>query len=223
MLRTTEVNPSGPQPDLASQLLIPEGKLSLEAVDLNMLAFLLHPHCYSPISRIYDYEDENKAHAQLIALLYHNAYVSLTHFYTSIAHFKTFMSNESFINDGYDCLAERWTLAFPLLMATGSEQSEYFVTAPLPPKAFSLATRELQGGSFSQMQSLPIRGPYPIVHGEYTLVFLREPDHGRLRLGLATRTPEGKLIVLDPEAVAREAGDEKATLAWRRGVGALPR
>ncbi|KAL2285930.1 hypothetical protein FJTKL_07422 [Diaporthe vaccinii] len=133
------------------------------------------------------------------------------------------MSNESFIDYEYDWLAEWWTLAFLLLMATGSEQSEYFVIAPLPPEAFSLATRELQGGSFSQMQSLPIRGPYPIIHREYTLVFLREPDHGRLRLGLTTHTPEGKLLILDPEAVAREAGDEKAMLAWRRGVGALPR
>lgn len=61
------------------------------------------------------------------------------------------------------------------------------------------------------------------MHGEYTLVFLREPDHGRLRIGMATLTEEEELIVLDPETVALAAGDEKAALVWRRGVGRLPR
>ncbi|KAH9896283.1 hypothetical protein F4778DRAFT_783565 [Xylariomycetidae sp. FL2044] len=49
----------------------------------------------------------------------------------------------------------------------GCEHSEYIVTAPFPPEAFSLATRELQGGAILEMDSLPMRGPYPIVCGEY--------------------------------------------------------
>ncbi|KAH8751621.1 hypothetical protein F5883DRAFT_577594 [Diaporthe sp. PMI_573] len=223
MIGSTEVDPSAPRPDLAGQLPIPEGKLSLEAVDLDTLSVLLHPKCHSTIGGIYKYKDRNKAHAQLVALPYHDAMVSLAEFYTSIARFETFMSNEDFIDDGYDCVSERWTLAFPLLMAMGSEHSEYIVTAPFPPESFHLTTRELMGGKYSESNSLPMRGPYPIVHGEYTLVFLREPDHGRLRIGMATLTEEGELIVLDPETVALAAGDEKAALAWRRGVGRLPR
>ncbi|KAI1360040.1 hypothetical protein F5Y08DRAFT_318168 [Xylaria arbuscula] len=215
MLGTTNVDPPGLRPDLANELPIPEGKLSLEAIDLDTLAVLLHPRCHN---WIYDDEDKNKAHARLVALPHHDAWVSLAEFYTSIARFEMFMSNKQFIDEGYDILAERWTLAFSLLMALGSEQSENYVTAPFPPEAFSLATRELKGA----WPSLPMRGPYPIVQGEYTLVFLREPDYGRLRLGLATRSPEGKLIVQDPETVAFTDGDEKAARAWRRGVGNLP-
>ncbi|OQV09673.1 hypothetical protein CLAIMM_13767 [Cladophialophora immunda] len=224
MLGTTEVDPLAPQPDLAGQLSIPAGKLSVEAVDLDTLAVMLHPCCYSTISGIHYYDDENRAHAQLVALPYHDAaWGSLAEFYTSIARFERFMSDRSFIDHGYDGISERWTLAFALLMATGSEQSKNIVTGPLPPEAFSLATWELIGGKITEMHSLPMRGPYPIVHGEHTLVFLREPDHGRLRVGMATLTEEGELIVLDPEAVALAAGDEKAARAWRRGVGALPR
>lgn len=105
-------------------------------------------------------------------------------------------------------------------MAIGSEQSEHVVSAPFPAEAFSLATSEMQGGLVSELDSLPVRGPYSIVHGEYTLVLLREPDHGRPRLALATRTPEGRLIVRDHMAVALEFGDEKAASArHRRAAG----
>ncbi|KAI1110288.1 hypothetical protein F5Y14DRAFT_429277 [Nemania sp. NC0429] len=224
MLGTTDVNPEAPQPDLAGQLSIPEGKLSLEAVDLDTLAVILYPGFHGNTGGVYNYSDENKAHGQLVALPYHDAaWGPLAEFYTSIARFERYMSNESFIDYGYDLIFDRWPLAFPLLMATGSKHSEYVVTAPLPPEALSLATRELQGGTFASQYSLPKRGPYPIVHGEYTLVFLREPDHGRLRVGMATLTEEGELVVLDPEAVAVAASDEKAALAWRRGVGGLRR
>ncbi|KAI1425028.1 hypothetical protein F5Y12DRAFT_398905 [Xylaria sp. FL1777] len=224
MIGSTEVDSSAPRPDLTGQLPIPKGKLSLEVVDLDTLSVLLHPECHRTIGELYEYTDRNKAHAQLVALPYHDAaWGSLAEFYTAIARFETFMSNKEFINYGYDNMLQRWTVAFPLHMATGSEHSEYVVTAPLPPESFSLATRELMGGKSSELNSLPMRGPYPIVHEEYTLVFLREPDHGRLRIGMATLTEEGKLIVLDPEDVALEASDEKAALAWRRGVGRLPR
>ncbi|KAH8754784.1 hypothetical protein F5883DRAFT_718990 [Diaporthe sp. PMI_573] len=104
-------------------------------------------------------------------------------------------------------------------MATGNEQSEFVVSSPFPFEAFSLATRETLGGG--DEKSLTTRGPYPIVQGEYTLVFLREPDHGRLRFGLVTRTSAGQLEVLDPATAAHEAGDEKAARVWQCHFGAL--
>ncbi|KAL2272099.1 hypothetical protein FJTKL_08457 [Diaporthe vaccinii] len=93
-------------------------------------------------------------------------------------------------------------------MATGNEQSEYVMSSSFPFESFSLAMRETLGGRHDK--SLTTRGPYPIVQGEYTLVFLREPDHSRLRFRLVTRDSAGQLEVLDPGIAAREAGDEKA-------------
>ncbi|KAI0552147.1 hypothetical protein F4679DRAFT_592650 [Xylaria curta] len=217
-LGTIEVNPSGSQPDLAGQLQIPKGKLSLEGLDVDTLVVLLHPS-YS--DTVYGYKEENKAFAQLVALPCHDAWVPLAEFYTSIARFEKFMSNKWFINKGCDSFMDRWPLAFPLMLAMGNEKLDYVVSSAFPTEAFDLTTRETLGGRIGEFDSLLMRGPYPIIHGEHTLIFLREPDHGRLRLGLVTRTSTGQLTVLDPAAAALAAGDEKATRAWQRGIGAL--
>ena len=69
---------------------------------------------------------------------------------------------------------------------------------------------------------MKIHGPDPIVHGEHMLVLLREPDLGRLRVGLVTRDAAGRLEVHDPAAAAHTVGDEEAAEAWMGGVGKLP-
>ncbi|KAI0399008.1 hypothetical protein F4802DRAFT_591235, partial [Xylaria palmicola] len=213
MLGTLEVNPLNSQPDLDSQLRIPKGKLSLEILDLDTLAVLLHPD----FRNLYE-KAENTAFAQAVAFPCHDACVPLAEFYTSIARFEKFMSYKLFIDYGLHWVyAPRWPVAFSMLMATGNEQSEYLVSSAFPSEAFGLPTK------FCHLSDIPAtRGPYPIVHGEYTLIFLREPDHGRLRLGFVTRTSAGQLTVLDPAAAAKAAGDEKAARVWRRGIGALP-
>lgn len=110
MLGTTAVNPSRPLPDLAGQLAIPEGKLSLDALELDTLAVLLHPSCHR---RIYGHDDQNKVHTQLVALPHHDAWVPLAEFYTSIIHFEKFMSNKQSIDRGYDLIQERWRGRWP--------------------------------------------------------------------------------------------------------------
>ncbi len=72
------------------------------------------------------------------------------------------------------------------------------------------------------MKPLRIRGPEAVVQGEYTMVFLREPDLGRLRYGLVTRNTAGQLEVHDPAMAARASGDTEAAQAWEAGIGALP-
>ncbi|RMD44114.1 hypothetical protein DV735_g983, partial [Chaetothyriales sp. CBS 134920] len=96
--------------------------------------------------------------------------------------------------------------------------AEKCLSSPFPAEAFHLAMWE----AHSFMKEVRICGPDPIMHGEHTLVFLREPDLGRLRVGLVTRDARGQLQVDDPAAAARVAGDEEAAEAWERGVGALP-
>ncbi|KAH8742397.1 hypothetical protein F5883DRAFT_530796 [Diaporthe sp. PMI_573] len=132
--------------------------------------------------------------------------VSLAEFYTSIARFETFMSNEDFIDDGYDCRTLR------------VHRDGALPARVLPPHHAGADGRQVLG-----IELLPMRGPYPIVHGEYTLVFLREPDHGRLRIGMATLPRRGSSSCWIPRPSPSRPGDEKAALAWRRGVGRLPR
>ncbi|KAI0865183.1 hypothetical protein F4860DRAFT_462591 [Xylaria cubensis] len=124
MLGTIDVDPSGLQPDLAGQLQIPEGRLSLEELDVDTLAVLLHPRCKH---YIYSYEDKNKAFAQLVALPCHDAWVPLAELYTSIARFEKFMSDKSLIDRGYENIQGRWPLAFPLMMAMGNEEVSSFL------------------------------------------------------------------------------------------------
>lgn len=216
MLGTIEVNPSASRLDFAGQLQMPQNNLSLEELDLEALTTLLHPNFQRDV---YGINGDNRAHAQLVAFPHHDAWVPLAEFYTSITRFEEFMANEWFIDDGYRILGKSWPLSFPVLMATGNKQSEFCVSSPLPFEAFSLAIGETLGGD--DEKSLITRGPYPIVQGEYTLVFLREPDHGRLRFGLVTRTWAGQLEVLDPGTAAHEAGDMMAARVWQRHFDAL--
>ncbi len=72
-------------------------------------------------------------------------------------------------------------------------------------------------GDKEYTKPLRMRGPEPIVHGEHTMVLLREPDLGRLRYGLVTRDAEGQIEVDDPATVADYAKE-----AWEAGLGALP-
>lgn len=97
-------------------------------------------------------------------------------------------------------------------------QCPYVVSSPFPAEAFDLATQDVDSFKFP----LRTRGFDPIVHGEYTAVFLREPDLGRLRYGLVTRDAQGQLEVWDPADVADAADDVAARLAWSDGIGALP-
>ena len=94
------------------------------------------------------------------------------------------------------------------------------MTSPFPTEAFDHATWDAYGGSFDK--PLRIRGPDAIEYGEYTMVFLREPDLGRLRYGLVTRDPEGQFEVCDPTAIADAVGNHAARLAWEKGIGKLP-
>lgn len=68
---------------------------------------------------------------------------------------------------------------------------------------------------------LRARGPDAIMHGEYSVVFLREPDHCRLRYGLVTRDAEGRLKVCDPAIIADAVGDDAAQFAWSKCIDAL--
>ncbi|KAK0704461.1 hypothetical protein B0H67DRAFT_648896 [Lasiosphaeris hirsuta] len=63
------------------------------------------------------------------------------------------------------------------------------------------------------VEELRIRGPDAILHGEYTAVFLQEPDLYRLRYGLVTRDAQGRLEVWDAAGMADAAGDADSRLA----------
>ncbi|KAJ9137725.1 hypothetical protein NKR23_g8964 [Pleurostoma richardsiae] len=219
-LGTVEFEASKTRPYSAGLAHIPNGKLSLEILDVDTLAMLLHPDFHR---RVFKYDESNTIWARHIALPHHDAWAPLAEVYTSVARIEEFMSCND-IADSTCTLTDRWPLVIPLMMATGNKKkkSEYRVSSAFPAEAFSLATREMQGGCILEWNSLPARGSYPIVHGEHTLVLLREPDHGRLRYGLVTRDREGRLEVLDPAAAATAADDAEAAQAWKVGVGALP-
>ncbi len=86
-------------------------------------------------------------------------------------------------------------------------------------RAFDLAWEESVGtGSYEKRMRLQSFGA--IVPGEFTLVFLHEPDLNVVHYGLVTSGPRGRLEVRDPAAAARQAGDEKAAQAWEQGFAA---
>ncbi|KAJ9133177.1 hypothetical protein NKR23_g10910 [Pleurostoma richardsiae] len=215
MLVTEKADASKPPTNKDGQLQIPIGALSLEDFDAETLAVMLHPMRHR---KAYSRHDRNRIFSELVAFPHHDAWTPLAEVYTSLASIEKFMSNRSIIENAHGTLTNRWPLVFPLMMATGDVESEWAVSSPFPAEAFHHAMFETQ--SFEK--PMRIHGPDPIVRGEYTLVFLREPDLGRLRVGLVTRDATGRLEVHDPGAAARAAGDEEAASAWENGIGKLP-
>ncbi|KAI0443031.1 hypothetical protein F4803DRAFT_517156 [Xylaria telfairii] len=193
----------------------PLATLSLEDLDLQTLAVLLHPSSYKDV---YSSKDPNRIFAKLVALPYHDAWGSLDEFYKSMARIEKFMSNE-YILTSPGVVIDRWPLVFPLMTATGNVESRYALSSPLPPEAFGPAATDRN--FFGSDKLLRIQAPDPSLPGEYTLVFLREPNLGRLRYGLVTRDDAGQLEVHDPAAVACAVNDEEAVTAWECGIGAL--
>ncbi|KAL2285933.1 hypothetical protein FJTKL_07425 [Diaporthe vaccinii] len=101
----------------------------------------------------------------------------------------------------------------------GYERDIYVITSPFPAELFALAWEEtVSNGSFKKRMRL--HGFDAIIAGEFTLVFLHQPDLDLVHYELVTRSANGQLEVRDPAAAARDAGDEKAALAWERGFPA---
>ncbi|KAK2594392.1 hypothetical protein QQS21_007898 [Conoideocrella luteorostrata] len=217
-LATLDVDDFEPPTDMAGPLQGTTGTLSLEDLDVKRLARMLHPWNHPIGSPI---RSPNTIFAELVALPQNDTWRPLVEFYTSLARIEKFMANKDIIQRGHDVIFDRWPLAFPLMMTMGHAASEYVVSSPLPARAFELVMWDTQGPKMSS-KPLRTRGPEPVLHGEHTLMFLREPDLGRLRYGLVTRDASGKLDVLEPAAAARAVGDEEAARAWEQGVGALP-
>ncbi|KAH8742577.1 hypothetical protein F5883DRAFT_669107 [Diaporthe sp. PMI_573] len=109
-------------------------------------------------------------------------------------------------------------LKLPLLVATGCESGSRAITSPFP-EVFTPAWVETLGNESYEKQ-MRQRGFDAIEPGEFTLVFLHEPDLKLVHYAIVTRRPDGQLDVRDPAAAAREAGDEKAAQAWERGFPA---
>ncbi|KAK0716017.1 hypothetical protein B0H67DRAFT_554426 [Lasiosphaeris hirsuta] len=210
-LTTLKADVTKPQPD---ELQGAPGTLSLEKLSVESLAFFMHPWHLKLSER----EVCNSSFAELASLPLHDTWIPLAEFYTSLARIEKYMATDDIIERGHMVLRNRWPLVIPLLMATGSAESMYTVSSPFPAQAFEEATSEMN--SFN----LPLRTrrPDPILYGEYTAVFLREPDLGRLRYGMVTRNAKGQLEVYDPADVADAVDDAAAQLAWRHGIGALP-
>ncbi|KAI1749879.1 hypothetical protein F4782DRAFT_511210 [Xylaria castorea] len=120
-LVTTKVDASAPPPpptDVASHL---RGPLSLEDLDAETLATMLHPRRYR---EVYSNKDCNCKFAELVALPHHDTWGPLAEFYTSLARIEKFMSHSSIINN--EGLSHRWPWVFPLMMATGNAEVGFF-------------------------------------------------------------------------------------------------
>ncbi|KAH8157533.1 hypothetical protein CIB48_g10714 [Xylaria polymorpha] len=209
--------------------------LSLEDLDIQTLAMLLHPRSHDGV---YSHKVPNRIFAELVALPYHDAWGALDEFYTSMRRIEKFMSHEMITEELV--LGKRWPLVFPLMTATGNlevsrklaptsiyvfkeaqvnqpKQFPYALSSPLPAEAFGLAMIEMS----SYDKALRIRGPDPVIPGEYTLVFLREPNLGapEWKTGEKAEMTDRNTMLLDTAAVETMWAASAALAAQKDEIG----
>ncbi|KAH8743528.1 hypothetical protein F5883DRAFT_592642 [Diaporthe sp. PMI_573] len=190
----------------------PPKRVSLAQLDADRLSWILHPRFHQELERV---KEEVHVFAETVAFPLHDVWAPLDEVYTSAARFEKTMTTSDMINRGRDIIDDRWPLKLPLLMATGCESDSRAITSPFP-ETFTPAWVETLGDEWFQKRMRQC-GFDAIEPGEFTLMFLHEPDFGLVHYAIVTRRPDGQLDVRDPGAAAREAGDEKAAQAWERG------